>query len=78
LLQELDGVLRRHEGDNPVVFLVPMRSGQQRKLRSRSRSVEWSKELREQLLAIGGIASVSLAAGTVRISPPASQVLVAS
>ncbi|MEZ4563787.1 MAG: DNA polymerase III subunit alpha [Thermomicrobiales bacterium] len=77
-LQELDGVLRRYEGDNPVVFMVPMRSGSSRVLRSRSRSVEWSMELREQLLSVGGIASVSLAAGKPLGSRPVEQVLAAS
>ncbi len=78
LLQELDRVLRQYEGDNPVVFVVPMRSGRLRVLRSRSRSVEWSKELQDQLLSVGGIAAVRLAAGTARVKQPAEQVLVAS
>lgn len=78
LLQELDGVLRRYEGDNPVVFMVPMRSGRPRVLRSRSRSVEWSRELEQQLLSVGGIASVSFAAAAGAIARPAEQILAAS
>ncbi|MDQ2653324.1 MAG: OB-fold nucleic acid binding domain-containing protein, partial [Chloroflexota bacterium] len=78
LLQELDGVLRRHEGDNPVVLMVPMRSGRHRVLRSRSRSVEWGKELEEDLMSIGGITSVRLAAGATPPGQPAAPELVAS
>ena len=78
LLQELDGVLRRHEGENPVVVMVTMRGGQRRMLRSRSRSVEWGAALREQLLSIENIATVSLVAASVRVAADSASELVAS
>jgi DNA polymerase-3 subunit alpha len=78
LLQEIDGVLRRYEGDSPVVFIVPMRSDRPRTLRSRSRSVEWSKALEQELMSVKGITSVSLAAGITPPSRPVEQVLAAS
>jgi DNA polymerase-3 subunit alpha len=77
-LQEIDGVLQRHEGDNPVLFVVPMRSGQRRYLRSRSRSVEWSRDLESQLLGLAGVASVRLVKTNAPIKQPAAPVLAAS
>ncbi len=78
LLHEIDGVLRRHEGDNPVVLLVPMRNGQRRVLRSRSRSVEWGKELKEQLLSTEGVTSATLVTTIATLNQPTAPILVAS
>ncbi|MFT4037467.1 MAG: DNA polymerase III subunit alpha [Thermomicrobiales bacterium] len=62
LLQAVDGVLKRFEGENPVVLSMPLRSGKRRILRSRSRSVEWSAEFESELLAVGGISAVRVVA----------------
>lgn len=78
VLQDLDTVLRRHEGDNPVIFIMPMRGGERRVLRSKSRTVEWGSELKEQLLSVAGIASVSLATSVAIVPQSAPPVLVAS
>jgi len=53
LMQEIDGVLRRHEGDCEVVLWVPRGSSRAR-FKSRSRRVEWSPELAEDLRTILG------------------------
>ena len=77
-LQELDDLLRRHEGENPVLFSVPMRTGAQRVLRSRSRCVEWSRDLQDQLLGLTGVVSVRLMAAPAMLNRSAEPVLVAS
>lgn len=78
LLQEVDGVLKLHEGDNPVIFLLPSRSGKHRILRSRSRAVEWSAEFEAQLLAVDCITAVRLVTPAVSSTTAPAPVLAAS
>jgi hypothetical protein len=48
LMQAIDAVLQRHEGDDGVVLHIP--SGPTKvQLRSRTRRIEWSPELAEEL-----------------------------
>jgi hypothetical protein len=54
-MQEVDEILRRHEGINPVVFEIPVGQGMRRHLRSRTRKVEWSEKLVHEILAIPGV-----------------------
>ncbi len=64
-MQEVDAILQRHEGDDDVVLHIP-HSGSLVSLRSRSRRVEWSPALQEelhQLLGTGGV-SVEETSGT--------------
>ena len=56
-MQDVDEILRRHEGLNPVVFEIPIGQGMRRHLRSRSRRVEWSEKLVHEILAIPGVAA---------------------
>ncbi|MCA9877289.1 MAG: DNA polymerase III subunit alpha, partial [Thermomicrobiales bacterium] len=78
LLQDVDSVLKLHEGDNPVIFLLPSRSGKPRILRSRSRAVEWSAEFEAQLLAVDCITAVRLVAPAVSPVRAPAPVLAAS
>jgi DNA polymerase-3 subunit alpha len=59
-MQQADEIIQRHEGTNPVVLEIPVRPGQVCQLRSRSRRVEWSAALAQELLAVAGVAEVSL------------------
>jgi hypothetical protein len=54
-MQEVDEILRRHEGTTPVILEVPAGGEEVRRLRSRSRRIEWSQRLREELQAAAGI-----------------------
>jgi len=59
VMQEVDDVLKRHEGEARVVLLVPSDHGY-RRLRSRTRQVTWSQELVEALEGIVGRGRVAL------------------
>jgi len=54
-MQAANDVLRRHEGLSPVVLEIVMAAGSGTFLRSRSRKVEWSEELKQDLLAVKGV-----------------------
>lgn len=56
-MQEADRILQRHEGGGRVLLELCFGSETTRYLRSRSRRVEWSDELRNELLAVAGIIS---------------------
>jgi DNA polymerase-3 subunit alpha len=58
-MQEVDEILRRHEGMNPVVFEIPVAQGMRRHLRSRTRKVEWSEKLVLEILAIPGVVAAT-------------------
>jgi len=59
IMQNIDGVLRRYEGEQPVVFQVPMQIGSMR-MRSRTRKVEWSRQLERELEQVLGKGQVEL------------------
>jgi DNA polymerase-3 subunit alpha len=59
LMQDIDGVLRRYEGDSEVVLVLPCGSSLVR-FRSRSRRVEWCPDLAEELRKILGDAGVEI------------------
>lgn len=68
-MQEVDEILRRHEGTNPVVFEIPIARGMRRHLRSRTRKVEWSERLVHEILSIPGVvAAVTLTPESPRIA----------
>jgi DNA polymerase-3 subunit alpha len=58
-MQQLDDVLRRHEGDDEVRLRLPHR-GRERLLRSRSRRVDWNDVLAAELRRLLGTDGVSL------------------
>ena len=59
-MQQVDEILRRHEGINPVVIEVPMVSGLLRQLKSRTRRADWSGSLENELRAVRGVTAVAL------------------
>ena len=71
IMQGIDEILRRNEGEVPVVLLVPHGAGF-RRLRSRSRQVGWSTELVEALQEIVGLGNVWLERDgqEIRMAPP--------
>lgn len=69
LMQRVDGVLRRHEGNCEVVLYVPQGTSMTR-FKSRSRRVDWSPEFVEDVQVVVGGDHVSLEVG----STPAARV----
>jgi DNA polymerase-3 subunit alpha len=69
VMQEVDSVLRRFEGDDAVVLHLPLGSGEERVLRSRSRRVDASQALEHDLRALSGVADARV------IAPPASMAI---
>jgi DNA polymerase-3 subunit alpha len=59
-MQEVDQILQRSEGVNPVVLEVPASSGAVKRLRSRSRRAEWSPQLERDLLSVPGVLGAKL------------------
>lgn len=59
VMQSIEGVLRQYEGEQPVVFMMPVHDGVLQ-MRSRTRRVEWCKELARDLERILGADRVSL------------------
>ncbi len=59
-MQQVDEILKRHEGQCVVVIVVP--AGQQavRHLKSRNRRVEWSRELEAELHSVPGVVTAEL------------------
>jgi DNA polymerase III subunit alpha len=59
-MQQVDEILRRHEGANPVIIEVPTVTGHVRQLKSRTRSAEWSVILESELFTVPGVAAAAL------------------
>jgi hypothetical protein len=59
-MQEVDSILKRHEGDCPVVIEVPARSGLTCRMKSRTRRCEWSSALEQELRAVTGLVIAEL------------------
>lgn len=62
LMQQADQILQLHEGASPVLLELELSTMSVHVLRSRSRRVDWSDDLRRELLAVSGITSAGLAA----------------
>jgi DNA polymerase-3 subunit alpha len=54
-MQEVDAILKRHEGECPVVIEVPALSGMTCRLMSRTRRSEWSPALEHELQALADV-----------------------
>ena len=59
-MQEIDAILERHEGTQPVEIRLSLGQTDQR-LRSRKRRVEWSAELERELQACAAVRAVHCA-----------------
>jgi DNA polymerase-3 subunit alpha len=54
-MQQVDEILKRHEGDCPVIIEVPTAAGLTTRLMSRTRRCEWSLALERELEAVVGV-----------------------
>jgi DNA polymerase-3 subunit alpha len=68
-MQQVDEILRRYEGDTPIVVEVPAGRAGLRRFRSRSRRVDWSQGLQDELRKIAGLLAAHLVpAGEIRLA----------
>lgn len=54
-MQQVDEILKRHEGDSPVVIEIPAGAGRSCRMISRTRRSEWSLALERELRAVSGV-----------------------
>ena len=54
-MQEVDAILKRHEGDCPVVIEIPALAGRSCRMMSRTRRSEWSLALERELRGVTGV-----------------------
>jgi DNA polymerase III alpha subunit len=54
-MQDVDAILKRHEGECPIVIEVPVLSGRPCRMISRTRRSEWSAALEGELRAVTGV-----------------------
>ncbi len=54
-MQQVDEILKRHEGANPVIVEIPITPSVTQHLRSRNRRVDWSPELEGELQSVRGV-----------------------
>jgi hypothetical protein len=59
-MQEVDSILKRHEGDCPVLIEVPTEAGRACRLISRTRRCEWSALLANELEKVNGVLGADL------------------
>jgi DNA polymerase-3 subunit alpha len=60
-MQQVDEILKRHEGDSPVVIELPFVAGLLYQLKSRTRRSDWSADLESELRAVPGVLAARLA-----------------
>jgi DNA polymerase III alpha subunit len=54
-MQQVDEILKRHEGESPVVIEIPASAGLSCRMVSRTRRSEWSLALERELHAVSGV-----------------------
>jgi len=54
-MQQVDEILKRHEGESPVIIEIPASAGLSCRMISRTRRSEWSLALERELHAISGV-----------------------
>jgi DNA polymerase-3 subunit alpha len=54
-MQQVDEILKRHEGESPVIIEIPAGAGLSRRMISRTRRAEWSAALERDLHAVSGV-----------------------
>jgi DNA polymerase-3 subunit alpha len=68
-MQQVDEILRRYEGDTPIVVEVSAGRAGLRRFRSRSRRVDWSQGLQDELRKIAGLLAARIVpAGEIRLA----------
>ncbi len=71
IMQAIDAILKRHEGDDGVVIHIPSGPNQVL-LRSRTRRIEWSPELEQELSEILGISRINFEIEGLTVAAAAS------
>jgi DNA polymerase-3 subunit alpha len=54
-MQQVDEILKRHEGESPVIVEIPASAGLSCRMTSRTRHAEWSLALERELQAVSGV-----------------------
>ncbi|MCC2627304.1 MAG: polymerase alpha subunit [Thermomicrobiales bacterium] len=54
-MQQVDEILKRHEGESPVIIEIPASTGHSCRMISRTRRSEWSLALERELHAVSGV-----------------------
>jgi hypothetical protein len=54
-MQQVDEILKRHEGESPVIVEIPASAGLSCRMISRTRRAEWSLALERELQAVSGV-----------------------
>jgi hypothetical protein len=54
-MQQVDEILKRHEGESPVIIEIPATAGLSCRMISRTRRSEWSLSLERELHAVPGV-----------------------
>jgi DNA polymerase-3 subunit alpha len=54
-MQQVDEILKGHEGESPVIIEIPASAGRSCRMVSRTRRSEWSLALERELLAVSGV-----------------------
>jgi len=54
-MQQVDEILKRHEGESPVIIEIPASAGHSCRMISRTRRSEWSLALQRELNAVSGV-----------------------
>jgi DNA polymerase-3 subunit alpha len=54
-MQQVDEILKRHEGESPVIIEIPASAGLSCRMMSRTRRSEWSIALESELHAVSGV-----------------------
>jgi hypothetical protein len=54
-MQQVDEILKHHEGESPVIIEIPVGAGLSRRMISRTRRAEWSAALERDLHAVSGV-----------------------
>jgi DNA polymerase-3 subunit alpha len=62
-MQQVDEILKRYEGDSPVVIELQSATGSLCQLMSRTRRSDWSAALESELRAVPGVVAARLASG---------------
>jgi DNA polymerase-3 subunit alpha len=59
-MQQVDEILKKFEGENPVIVEVPASQCNAKQLKCRNRHVGWSMELAAELQAVAGVVSADI------------------
>lgn len=59
-MQQVDEILKRHEGECPVIIEIPAAAGRSCRMISRTRRSEWSPELERELQAVTAVLGAEL------------------